>query len=432
MKPSYENVPLYGIRVPSRNLHSKEPCDQGANLQDLGRRKRHIRIVQRQDVASVPTSPGGDATGGDKPRTADASTSSDFNAGALWNSSSSGSRNQPRTAVSSVSSAPHSGNQDPGSSLSSSSHQDLQQSIAEAKKALADATSALQGTSASKLISGLQQQMQQLREVQKQVQGAGSAVQDGKLRKALKSRRCSNLFARRSLPWLWSATPGVSASVQLGAAVRTPLQPNAVWRALRQARQSAAVSATSEDTSLRTDTVSQGRGLWELWGRLCEPIMPVVRPSRAQPILLARLEATVGKFRRIALDHTSTVLEVETCCRGSGAASVGPAILTGRRPAGMYHAVSFTAKQQIVGPLRAFTDMRWEVRPGVGQARAGAAPEAAAGGTRVWLQSLTKRCQSLQAERVGCNVGVDVCLGVAHASVWYSLTKRQGMIEFRL
>lgn len=393
-------------------------------LQDLGWHRRSISIAKRQDARPPPAAaiPGA--------ITAQAATTSpDYNAGALWTSShSSGAEKQPvilpaRTEFASLADA---------ASSSRAAGYSLQHTVADAKEALADATSALQRTSAAQMIAGLQRQMQDLRAVQSHMRTAGDAVQHGRLRKALKVHRSAHWLSRRPLPWLWNATPGVSAAVQLGAAVRTPLQPEAIWNMLRQARQSTAVSAASEDTSLRTDTASQGRGFSELWGRLCEPVMPVLRPSRVQPVMRIRLEGTLGKFRRAVLDHTSAVLEVETCCRGSGAASVGPSLLTTRKPAGMFHAVSLSAKQQVLGPVRAFADMRWEVLPEYAADGAGAAAPAAAAASPAWIRSVRQRCQGLQAEQVGCNIGVDVCLGFARASAWYSVTKRQGMVELRV
>ena len=310
----------------------------------------------------------------------------------------------------------------------------LQRTVAEAKEALIDATTALQRTSSGQLMAGLQKQMQDLREMQGHMRSAGDAVRHGKLRKALKGRRGAGWLSRRPVPWLWNASPGVSAAVQLGAVVRAPLQPDAIWSML--GRQGTAVSAASEDAGLRADTASQGRGLGSLWGRLLEPVMPVVRPSRAQPVMRVRLESTIGKFRRAFLDHTSAVLEVETCCRGSGAAAIGPALLGDRKPAGMFHAVSVSARQQVLGPVRAFADVRWEMWPahardGAGAGAGMAAPPAASAGP-AWVHSVRHRCKGLGAERVGCNVGVDFCLGFARASAWYSATKRQGMVELRV
>ena len=218
-------------------------------VQDLGRHKRHISILQRQGAGA-----GGAASTQSR---ISASRPPDELAGPLQTSA-----NSPVVSESQVQSqqpaavpvypaaeqlASCSGRQVAASAAPPmATPPDLQRTVAEAKEALLDATYALQRTTSAQLMAGLQKQMEDLREVQGQMRSAGAAVQHGKLRKALKGHRGAGWLSRRSLPWLWNAAPGVSAAVQLGAVVRTPLQPDALWSIL--GRQGVAVSATSEDT----------------------------------------------------------------------------------------------------------------------------------------------------------------------------------------
>lgn len=266
----------------------------------------------------------------------------------------------------------------------------------------------LKGTTASGVLHKLRSSEKTLKETRGKVQDAQKKVKDGRWQKALRGGP-SKWLARRSVPWLWNVSPGASASVQLGAAGRLPVDSQEVVRLLLGRGEGPRPGVSSQNGSL--------------WGSL---FAPLAHRLCMQPLLRARLEGTVGKFRSITGDHTSAVLELETCSRAVGAARAGPELLQSQQPPGLRHVVSLSAKQQIVGPVRACVDLRWEV----GSSAQSAGDDVARGGPS--LGRIQRYCQGLTARHTGLNVGVDASFGVVRAAAWYSMHHRQGMVELRV
>lgn len=269
----------------------------------------------------------------------------------------------------------------------------------------------LKDTTAAGVLGQLRSSENSLKQTQGVVQNVRKKVRDGWLGNVLHGGT-GGWLARRPVPWLWNVSQGASAAVQVGVAGRLPVNSQEMLRLLRGRGEGPRTGAQPQNGSL--------------WGAV---FAPLTQRLCMQPLLRARLEGTIGKFRSIVGDHTSAVLELETCCRAAGAALAGPELLWSQQPPGLCHVVSMSAKQQVVGPVRACADVRWEVGSSASGQSTGDGGEFTGG---QWFGRVQKYCQGLSARRMGLNVGVDVSFGVARAAAWYSVHHRQGMIELRV
>lgn len=269
----------------------------------------------------------------------------------------------------------------------------------------------LNQTSVAGVLGQLRSSEKTLKQTRGVVQNAQKKVKNGWLGKMLHGGT-GGWLARRPVPWLWNVSPGASASVQVGAAGRLPVDSQEMLGLLRGRGEGPHRGAQPQNGSL--------------WGAV---FAPLTQRLCMQPLLRARLEGTIGKFRNIAGDHTSGVLELETCCRAAGAALAGPELLRSQQPPGLCHVLSMSVKQQVVGPVRACADVRWEVGSSACAQSAGDGADVVGG---QWLGRVQRYCQGMSARRTGLNVGVDVSFGVARAAAWYSVHHRQGMIELRV
>lgn len=382
-----------------------------AVVQNLGSHQRHITIVQKQQGPQLASIGPPDRSGGalhavrSSPSAAAARPE-----GQLWHADTSS--ELPSCCV--PNGSPEAGPSDPKDSNiqswgpSNLGRDSFENVLHHVEGKINDASAQVKETTAAGVLEKLRSSEKTLEETRFKVQSAQKKVEGGRLQTALRGGK-HGLLARRSVPWLWNVPPGVSASVQAGVGARLPVESQDVLGLLRGRVGSPRVS------------VAEGNGpVWET------VFAPIVRRLSMQPLVRARLEGTYGRFRNVVGDHTSAVLEIETCSRGAGAARAGPDLLRLRQPAGLVHVVSLSAKQQVLGPLRACADVRWEMGP---YAAAQASPQA--DGVHL-LGRVQRYCQKLEARSSGLNLGLDVSFGVARAVAWYSVLHKQGMIELRV
>eukprot|EP00892_Ulva_mutabilis_P009944 jgi/Ulvmu1/7321/UM035_0110.1 len=375
-------------------------------IENLGAHQGHITIVHKQQGpgwASISLPDGAD-TG--QP-TESSSAAAPQAEGQLWHADKSAAIS-PCCSGKGSAETQKSGTADGGrpAENSNSALEAFGQAVHDVQDKVSEMTTQLKDTTAVSLIGKLRSGETGLKDTRGKVQSAQKKVENGGLRRALRGSP-RGWLERRPVPWLWSAPPGVSGSVQAGAGARLPLETLDVLRLLR-----------GQTGGPPADRHAGNGQLWET------VLTPLARRVCMQPLLRARLEGTYGRFRSFAGDHTSAVLEVEACSRGAGMS--GRPDIQLRQPTSLCHAVSLSAKQQIVGPLRACADVRWELGPS-----AGAQNGTPSDGMNV-IGRMQRYCQGLEAKKTGLNLGVDVSFGVARAVAWYSVQHRQGMIELRV
>jgi hypothetical protein len=140
-----------------------------------------------------------------------------------------------------------------------------------------------------------------------------------------------------------------------------------------------------------------------------------------------------------------------------------PALLLLEGRSGVWHALSLSVSQQLVGPVRLCADLRYALRsqalhPNASEALPGNSTRLQNGRTRESEAALPSPCDSelpstsgpqygrlsgtvrqitsLRPSLFEASYGLDVCLpmlsGLARLALWYSPTKKEGLLELRL
>lgn len=275
------------------------------------------------------------------------------------------------------------------------------------------ASAALQRTSAPAAIQSVDGTAASIEASRAQLQSATSRVKSGEMRSGLRRR----LAMRRVLPWRWGTPPGISVGTQLGAAARLPLNGPALLQRVRSA------------PTLQTGRGSGGQPQ-SLPRSLAAPIMPIVRSTHMQPVARLRGEATLGHFRGWLLDHTSATCDLELALRQPAALGAWEFGSRGSERSGVRHMLAAGVRQQVLGPVRACADMRWELSADGGPSGEGAKGERAA--TPAFGSNTVCHVANLRPHRVDSVFGVDWAVGPASVVAWYSPLRRQGLLEVRL
>jgi hypothetical protein len=290
----------------------------------------------------------------------------------------------------------------------------VQKSIEVATTSMDVATSMLRETSASDVVGGLNALKAAAKAGRSQLHGATSGVKSGAMRAALRGR----LAKRRLLPWRWGERAGASVIVQLGASARMPLRPARLVR--RVGSKQSVEAPASEDSG----------GAASLARSLLAPIAPVLNSVRAQPIARVRAEATLGRFRRWALDHASVSAELEGALQHPAALGLWD---LGPRPGertGLTHLASLSLKQQVLGPVRAFADLRWELSADGGAD--GRGPRGQRAPSPAFGSAAACHVANLRPHAMDRVFGVDWVAGPASVAAWLSPLRKQGLVELRL
>ena len=208
-------------------------------------------------------------------------------------------------------------------------------------------------------------------------------------------------------------------AIQVGTSARLPLNGAQILQRVRS--QPSLQSQPSDEGDTRIGSMRRA---------LIAPLAPVVRGVRVQPIARVRAEATFGRFRRWVFDHTSVAAELEAGLRHPKALGLWEFDQRASDRAGIVHLASVSAKQQLVGPVRAYADLRWELSADGGPSEHGPKGERAptpAFGSRA-------RCHvaNLRPHKLDAVFGVDFGAGPASLAAWFSPLRKQGLVELRI
>jgi hypothetical protein len=286
----------------------------------------------------------------------------------------------------------------------------IRHAVEDMKVNLDSASERVKETTASAVVGSIKQLTAAIRSSREQVQDLHSVVRrDGLCRMlSLRSGR------RRTVPWLWSAQPGASATVQYGMSARLPVNAACVAQHLTSAESSAESMAVG---SQRKGT--QGKVLTPVFGSL-----------HMQPIMRARAEVTVGKFRRWMFDHTSIAAELEAGLRHASAMGLREFGPRAAERSGIAHLATLYVKQQLFGPLRACADVRWELSADGG--REGVHPPDSRSRPPAFARAAVCHVVHLRPQFTDSVVGLDWSFGAARVAAWYSPLRKQGLLEFQL
>jgi hypothetical protein len=303
--------------------------------------------------------------------------------------------------------------------------------VAEAVAAINTVASAVKRTNAEAVLRQSGALTSRLQGLRPRVRDARAAIRRGVLR-----RLSSGRGRQQPVPWLWYATPGVSATFQAGVAAALPIDARGVWRTWSQVGATAPRGSASGGAAAAAPGAN-GTGCDDgarpsVVASILAPIAPLVRGAHLQPLLRARAEAVAGRFRGWAFDHTAVILDAELAVRHGVRRHLWPlGAPPGRPRASVAHRVTLGARQQLVGPVRLCADVRWELATDGGPAgEARLQPRVAPGVS--FLSGAACHLRNLAPYRTDAVVGADVCLGAGRVAAWVSLSKRQGLIELRI
>lgn len=293
----------------------------------------------------------------------------------------------------------------------------LTAAVALAKGAMEGATDAARGTSAGELTRQVRQLTETLREQRGALQSQRDGVRRGSLRRALQ-----RWTTRRStLPFYIKEPQGVRLDVEYGAAARLPVNARSAARRLSGRAGSGADASTSgNDVHADAPSVLQS---------IVAPLRPVVHNVHVQPIARLRAVATLGRFRKYWLDHSSAVASLDMGLRHPPALGLPDYGGRAGKRSGVHHLAALSLRQQIWGPVRACADLRWDVCTDggrLGEPRADAKQPGPALGSRPLCH-----VANLRPERLDRVYGVEFVAGVASLLAWYCPVRRQGMLEVR-
>ena len=293
----------------------------------------------------------------------------------------------------------------------------LTSAVAVAKGAMDGVTNAAKGTHAGELTRQVRQLTDTLREQRETLQRQRAGVRRGSLRRALQRWTTR----KNRLPFYIKEAQGLLLDVQYGAAARLPVNARAAARRLSGRGGSSADASTSgNDVHAEAPTVLQS---------IVAPLRPLLQGVHVQPIARVRAAATIGKFRKFWLDHTSVAASLDMGLRHAAALGLpdyGPR--AGER-SGMHHLAALSLRQQIWGPVRACADVRWDLSTDggrQGQPHADAKQPGPALGSRPLCH-----LANLQPERLDGVYGLEFMAGVASLLAWYCPVRKQGMVEIR-
>ncbi|GAX73166.1 hypothetical protein CEUSTIGMA_g619.t1 [Chlamydomonas eustigma] len=213
-----------------------------------------------------------------------------------------------------------------------------------------------------------------------------------------------------------------------------------------------------------------------------------------QPVLSGGALLQLGSFQKKILDFTRIMIKADLglACKGSGLGhgseqsdgsnataalathtlhyqqkSHHPALVTLAGRSGVWHSLSLSVSQQLVGPVRLFADLRYALTSRTppsaalddvmlgSKSTSGAAASTMLHGDHSHFESsqlphkmdLLPTSRRLSARAVRCmtsfrpslleaSIGLDVSLpmtsGLARLALWYSTTKKEGLMELRL
>jgi hypothetical protein len=274
------------------------------------------------------------------------------------------------------------------------------------KKALQQATDAAKVARTSNIIQSLNNATQAVRSQRSRLRRAKDSLQRGGLR-----RMSKRWFPRRNLlPFYLKDPPGVKMDVHYGAVARLPVDTRRMLSTAWLPQRSRAAVPTEEGTVERAATLQP------------EPahVDALLRSVQVQPVLKACGSVTLGKFRRLWLDHTKVAGSLDVGLQRANRFGL-PGF---SKRTGVAHLAALSVRQQIWGPVRGCADMRWELSPSeeaVGRYVPG--PDL--------VSRLRCHLSSLRAQRLDSAYGLDFVAGVASVAVWFCPVRRQGMIELR-
>ncbi|KAG1671987.1 hypothetical protein FOA52_013360 [Chlamydomonas sp. UWO 241] len=175
----------------------------------------------------------------------------------------------------------------------------------------------------------------------------------------------------------------------------------------------------------------------------------VARPFASGGALLQ-----LGGFQRSFLDFTRVLAKADLGCtapRQFSASGRGGPLQAARHPAfalegsGVWHALTLSCCQQLLGPVRVVADFRFALESGVALEGGGAhalmlpaaaRPGARRGGRRERAGGLVRHVAAMRPSLLEATYGLDVALpgtsGLARLVAWCAPGRREGMIEMRL
>ncbi|KAK9806896.1 hypothetical protein WJX72_006721 [[Myrmecia] bisecta] len=231
-------------------------------------------------------------------------------------------------------------------------------------------------------------------------------IQDGLLQQNPPAPKRRRWQPRRRPYSPWLASPYVKANASVGCLARIPL-PHRAFRPLRFRRTPSGQNAGEAPPAAQ----EHSRFAKELW-------TPFLRGTALRLFSSTGISAQAGTFTRPLLDYSAASLRLDL-------GLTSPVVP--RR--GIWHAISASFTQQLVGPLRGRVDLRFALDlPSV------IAPEDI-GGRRTWgaiINAVAAVRPSLLETVYGLDYIIPNTQGAARLAVWYAPMRKEAMLGMRL